>query len=116
MPSKSRARYFLTVIDDYNGTTWIYLLKNKYDTSTFLIDFCNMISTQFNKKIKRIRSDNGGEFVSNITTNFYEEHGILLETSCVHTPQQKRVVERKHRHLLEIARALRFQANLAIKF
>lgn len=47
---------------------------------------------------------------------FYQEHGILLETSCIHTPQQNGIVERKHRHLLEIARALRFQASLPIEF
>lgn len=47
---------------------------------------------------------------------FYEEQGIILETSCVHTPKQNGVVERKHRHLLEIARALRFQASLLIQF
>ncbi|KAJ9561853.1 LOW QUALITY PROTEIN: hypothetical protein OSB04_007013 [Centaurea solstitialis] len=44
--------------------------------------------------------------------NFYGEKGILLETTCPHTPQQNGVVERKHRHLLETARALRFEANL----
>lgn len=72
------------------------------------MSFYNMIYTQFEKKIKKIRSDNGGEFVSNVMFNFYEEKGIILETSCIHTPQQNLVIERKHRHLLEIARELRF--------
>ena len=43
---------------------------------------------------------------------FYSEKGMLLETTCPHTPQQNGVVERKHRHLLETARALRFGAKL----
>ncbi|KAD7479992.1 hypothetical protein E3N88_03128 [Mikania micrantha] len=47
---------------------------------------------------------------------FYANQGIVLETTCPHTPQQNGVVERKHRHLLETARALRFEANLPIKF
>lgn len=48
--------------------------------------------------------------------DFYTKQGIILETTCPHTPQQNGVVERKHRHLLEIARALRFEASLPTRF
>lgn len=48
--------------------------------------------------------------------DYYASQGILLETSCPHTPQQNGVVERKHRHLLEMARALMFEAGLPTKF
>ncbi|KAI3817353.1 hypothetical protein L1987_11143 [Smallanthus sonchifolius] len=48
--------------------------------------------------------------------DFYNEQGIVLETTCPHTPQQNGVVERKHRHLLETTRALRFEENLPKKF
>ncbi|GJZ65658.1 integrase [Tanacetum coccineum] len=41
--------------------------------------------------------------------------GILLETICPHTPQQNKVIERKHRHI-EVARSLRFEANLPKRF
>nr|GEV82523.1 integrase, catalytic core [Tanacetum cinerariifolium] len=60
----------------------------------------------------RVRYDNGGEFTSNSMITFYEKNRILLETTCPHTPQQNAIVERKHRHMLETARALRFEANI----
>lgn len=110
------AQYFLSIVDDYSRGVWVYLMQNKTEVSKFLIMFCNMVETQFNKSVKRIRTDNGLEFQSSYMLIFYKERGILLETSCPYTPQQNGVVERKHRHLLEIARALRFQAALPIEF
>ena len=47
---------------------------------------------------------------------YYHSKGILHQRNCVNTPQQNSVVERKHRHLIETARTLSFQANLPSKF
>ena len=48
--------------------------------------------------------------------SFYAKKGILHHKSCVETPQQNGVVERKHKHLLEVARALMIQASLPSRF
>ncbi|GJV12683.1 retrovirus-related pol polyprotein from transposon TNT 1-94 [Tanacetum coccineum] len=115
-PSLTRASYFLTIVDDFSRATWVYLLKQKHEASMCLKAFHKMVQVQFEKNIRRIRCDNGGEFISNQMIEFYANQGIILETSCIHTPQQNGVVERKHRHLLETARALRFEANLPTRF
>ena len=73
-----------------------------------------MIDRQFSRKVKVIRSDNGTEFLC--LSAFFREQGIIHETSCVHTPQQNGGAERKHRHILNIARALRVQASLPIEY
>lgn len=46
----------------------------------------------------------------------YKTLGIEHQRSCVDSPQQNGVVERKHRHLLEMARSLFFQSNVPINF
>jgi hypothetical protein len=109
VPSMLGFKYFLTIVDDKSRFTWIYLLKLKSEASTYIKHFCSMVKTQFETNIKCIRSDNGTEF---LLKKFYLENGIIHQTSCVSTPQQNGIVERKHQHILGIARALLFQANL----
>lgn len=66
--------------------------------------------------MKKVRSDNGTEFINSTVQSFFLQEGVIHETSCVETPQQNGRVERKHRHILNVARALRFQANLPLSF
>ena len=112
-PSTSGAKYFLTIVDDFTRCTWVYLMVQKSEARKFLINFIQMIETQFDARIKTIRSDNGHEFNM---PDFYSSKGIVHQTSCVNTPQQNGVVERKHRHLLNMSRALLFQAQLPMSF
>lgn len=75
-----------------------------------------MVKTQFSTKVKRVRSDNGTEFTNSVFQKILQQEGIMHETSCVGTPQQNGRVERKHRHILNVARALRFHASLPVSF
>ncbi|KAL1221457.1 Retrovirus-related Pol polyprotein from transposon TNT 1-94 [Cardamine amara subsp. amara] len=114
IPSSSGARYFLTIVDDFSRAVWTVLLLEKKEAPTVLKNFFTFVERQFNNKIKTVRSDNGGEFIS--LRSFFETNGAVHQTSCVETPQKNGRVERKHRHILNMARALLFQAQLPIRF
>ncbi|KAJ0627129.1 putative RNA-directed DNA polymerase [Helianthus annuus] len=114
--SRDGHKYFLTIVDDYSRAVWVYLMKNKSEVFENLKGFVNIVKTQFHQSVKCFRSDNGSEFVNNQMKLFCNEHGIVHQTSCAYTPQQNGIVERKHRHLLNVTRALLFESNLPIRF
>lgn len=103
-------------MDDYTKCTWVYLLSSKAQVFSFFNNFIAYIHNHFHAFIKHLRSDNGMEFFHGAFTSLLHTIGITHESSCVHTLQQNGVVERKHKHLLDIARALRFQVFLPVEY
>ncbi|KAK2450734.1 putative mitochondrial protein [Trifolium repens] len=101
--------YFLTIVDEYSRFTWAVLMKNKSETRQHIINFLTLVETQYHSKVKIIRSDNGIEFEM---PQFYATKGIIHQHSCVESPEQNGRVERKHQHLLNVGRALLFQAKM----
>ena len=91
--STNGAHYFLTIVDDMSWATWVYLMIDKGETSHFLREFIVMVKNQFDTSVKVVRSDNGLEFTSKPMQQFYHNHGIQCQSSCVETPQQNVRVE-----------------------
>lgn len=112
--SKEGFKYFLTIVDGYTRAVWVYLLKSKDEVFDVFQSFVNIVHTQFGKCVKIIRNDNGTEFVNNKMDLLCNSKGILHQTTCVYTPQQNGIVERKHRHLLNVARSLLFQSGVPL--
>ncbi|RVW25301.1 Retrovirus-related Pol polyprotein from transposon RE1 [Vitis vinifera] len=75
-----------------------------------------MVQNQFNSKIQVLKSDNAKEYFTSSLSTYLQNHGIIHISSCVDTPQQNGVAERKNRHLLEVARCLMFSSNVPNHF
>jgi transposase InsO family protein len=81
------ARYFVTFIDDFSRKTHVYLLKAKGEVLDKFKAYKALVENQTSMKIKTLRSDNGGEFVSKNFDDFLHECGIECQTSATYTPQ-----------------------------
>lgn len=74
------------------------------------------ILRQFDKHIKVFHSNNGGEFASKKLRTHFQENGILHQLNCPHTPEQLRIVERRHRLIVELGLALLYHSGVPVKF
>lgn len=89
------------------------MLKCKYDVTLIVPKFFAMVQTQFNKKIKTIRSDNTEELKF---TELCNKQGTLHQFFCIDRHEQNSIINRKHQHILNVARTLHLQAHTPIKF
>ncbi|GJS28027.1 retrovirus-related pol polyprotein from transposon TNT 1-94 [Tanacetum coccineum] len=70
-----------------------------------------MIQVRLKETVRRIRTDNGTEFVNQTLCEYYEKVDISHETSVARSPQQNGVVERRNRTLIEAARTMLIYAK-----
>ena len=90
----------------------MYLLKAKSKVFSCFQLFHKIICTQFDTKIKKLRTDNGTEYMNKNFGAYLESNGILHQTSCPYISAQNGVAKRKNKHLLKVARSLMFTMNL----
>eukprot|EP00253_Pinus_taeda_P002283 PITA_02283 len=80
----SGVEYFLTFIDDHSRKTWIYFLKTKDEVFCRFKEFKAPVENLTGKKIKVLRSDNGGEYVDNDFADFCAKDGIKREWTTLY--------------------------------
>ncbi|MCO5587680.1 hypothetical protein L7F22_041631 [Adiantum nelumboides] len=71
-----------------------------------------MVEKEKDLKVKSIRSDRGGEFLSENFVRWCKSEGIRRQLTTPYTPSQNGVVERKNRTIMEMARAVLAHASL----
>ena len=96
--SLSGNRFAFVLVDDFSRFTWVFFLKHINQAFSHFQMFRKRVKKEKDSSILRTRSDRGGEFNSQSFITYCEEHEIKHELSCLRTPQQNGVVERKIEH------------------
>nr|GEU52379.1 hypothetical protein [Tanacetum cinerariifolium] len=78
------ANYFITFTDNFSRYGFVYLIKHKHEMFETFKVFQNEVENQLDKKIKAIRSDRRGEYLSHEFVNHMKSYGIgyALETAA----------------------------------
>jgi transposase InsO family protein len=108
--------YGLVVVDDYSRYTWVFFLSDKSNVFSIFKGFAKRAENEFDFKIKKIRSDSGSEFKNSKIEDYWDEKGVKHEFSTKYTLQQNRVVERKNRTLIDMARLMLSGYNISDSF
>ncbi|GJV57193.1 retrovirus-related pol polyprotein from transposon TNT 1-94 [Tanacetum coccineum] len=103
--------YILIIVNDFSQFTWVKLLRSKDEAPDFIIKFLKMIQVRLKVPVRRIRTDNGTEFVNQTLREYYEKVGISHETSVARSLQQNGVIERRNHTLIEAARTMLIYAK-----
>ena len=94
VPSLSNSRYYVSFIDDYSRRTFVYFWKNKSKVFSWFKEFKSLVENQTRRKIKCLRTNNGGDFCNVNFDKFCVDHGIKRHKTTTYTPQENRVAER----------------------
>jgi transposase InsO family protein len=85
--SYSGNEYFITFIGDYSRKYWMYFLEKKSEAFETFKKFKVMVEKTTGKNIRFLRSDRGGEYLSNEFKSYCENHGIRRFLTAPYTPQ-----------------------------
>ncbi|GKA02869.1 retrotransposon protein, putative, ty1-copia subclass, partial [Tanacetum coccineum] len=113
---KQVASYFVTFTDDFSRYGYVYLLKHKHEVFETFKVFQKEVENQLGKTIKSLRSDRGGEYMSQEFLDHLKEHGIIAHRTPPYTPQHNGVSERRNRTLLDMVRSMMSQTTLPKSF
>ncbi|PLW33914.1 hypothetical protein PCASD_13881 [Puccinia coronata f. sp. avenae] len=104
--------YVLTMRDIGSGYAEVKILQKKDEALALLIDTITRMETYTKKKLKILRSDNGGEFNSKALASYLSSKGIIAERSIAYHHYQNGCIERYNRTLQDMGRTLLVDSSL----
>ncbi|KAJ9561242.1 hypothetical protein OSB04_006402 [Centaurea solstitialis] len=107
-------RYFITFTDDFSRYGYVYLMRHKSESFEKFKEYQNEVQNQLDRKIKFLRSNRGGEYLSQEFGNHLMECGIVSQLTPPYTPQMNGVSERRNRTLLDMVRSMMCHSILPV--
>ncbi|GAA5892810.1 uncharacterized protein JCM6883_007482 [Sporobolomyces salmoneus] len=101
-------RIYLAIVDQYSTAKWTFILSSKRSEEVLerWIEFKNNAERMIGQKIRFVRSDNGGEFISTKFIDTLRESGITYERTAAYTPEQNGQVERFNGAVISLVKAM----------
>nr|GEX45628.1 calcineurin B-like protein 4 [Tanacetum cinerariifolium] len=91
---------------------YVYLLKSKDEAIDKFVLYKTEVENQLGKKIKVVRSDRGGEYVSSFA-ELCAKHGVRHEFTALYLPHQNGIAERKNRTLKEMVTVMLISSGMS---
>jgi hypothetical protein len=92
------------------------LLECKTEAAETLKTVVVRLERQSGKKLKRLRTDVGNEWLNKTVGDFCRRNGILHETTVPYTPEQNSVVERAIATYFEMVRCMLHSARMDLRY
>ena len=106
------SKYFVTILDDYTKSSTVHTLAHKSETAAAVKATITQLETQGGTRVRRLRCDNGSEYINQELKAFCASKGIMLETTVRYSPEQNGAAERLNRTLLDKVRPMLEDAHL----
>jgi hypothetical protein len=91
-------------------------MKHHSEALSIYKNFFAMIRTHFDTPICVFCANSAGEYLSDALRQVLDEQGTIAQFSCPGAHTQNGVIEHKHRHLFETARALMITSSVPPHF
>ncbi|MBW0522313.1 hypothetical protein O181_062028 [Austropuccinia psidii MF-1] len=112
LPSKLGYRYFLTMVDQHTSFKITKFLKHKSEVFDEFLIQQKLLGNLHARKIKRIVTDGGGEFVNQKFKDLANVCGFTHVVAPPYTPEHDSFAERENWTILDKSRCLLLNSNL----
>ena len=82
------AKYFVSFVDGYSRMIEVYLVSNKSEMFDNIWLYKKKFEVEHDRKLKQIRSDNGGEYKNNLMKIICQRNGVIMEITAPYASHQ----------------------------